>query len=730
MALSKECGWIKFIKYKISAFFSFHNQQPIPKKPFTGEDHPGIILGGPLYRFCKLILKTEDQLSFLTSILMSKKGFPRPSKKEVRAGEIAAFQKLTGDTKPVSVKSLTDDWNEYGDLHPTIISNASHIELTIQIKRTVKELFGGKRYKVRDRTQVFFPSTSANYINSRAEAGAIGAILQHESLLKGLRDRVELVTVKKEQEDETKREDRHAGYIIDTTKLEERFELFWLRVLKEAEEEEPLASPLGLQEALKIRVITKGPPFLYTVLKPLQRFLWGVLKDHPTFKLIGEPITEEYICERLGNQLKELEYYLSGDYQDATNELASWVSEEIADAISTELKLYPVEARLFKRALTEHIIQAPRHMADKAEGYKKQTTGQLMGSIVSFPVLCIANAVIARAAKEFSDKRIWKLADCPMMINGDDLVLKGNKQCYDVWKILGTSVGLNESVGKTYLSKKFLNMNSTTFRRVDGRKIPGNRPGTVRECNFQLVQYVNLGLIYNIQRSSGGKNQKSEEATAWNTAARARELVRMTPEKLLKRVTKLFTKNMSLKDYNIPWFMPEWIGGLGLPKEMGEPSELDLRMGHLILLNWNSQHPVKLRIPSQWRVRELAEKRTPKPLHLPDNPSGQLGHQEYERLLSLKGVELLFDERVDLQDLLKENDEEVAILKKIRHNERVWRLPKKPLPSPLTLDQIEYRKKIEGIHIEYKSLYLERYEIRLSEELYRGFEFPIEPEEF
>lgn len=695
---AKECGWIKFIKYKTAAYFAFHMGQVLPPKPFSGDDKPGILLGGAQYRFMNKILKTEDRRSFLTSILYSKKGFPRPSKKDVKKSELETFEKLTGALKPMMrIQPMFTNWSDIHTQNLQIISSNHPIELQMQLNRTVDEIFENSTYTYLDRCQPFLPSTSANYINSRANAGAIGAIYEDSSILKGLRKAQNPIKIINEDDENMTRYTVSAkNLIVDTKDLEKTFSKFWLRVMNSALSEEPIAVPLGLQEALKVRVITKGPPMLYTLLKPLQKKMWNVLKSHKTFKLVGEPITEEYLSEILGSNLKENEYFLSGDYADATNNLKSWVSGTIAERISDKLKLYKVERRMFLNSLINHVIENPE---TKVKG--QQTTGQLMGSITSFPILCIANAAICRAAHEAATGRIFKLKDCPLGINGDDLILKTNIEGYNIWKTLGQQIGLEESIGKTYLHKDYLNMNSTSYTYKPSRTsvLPN---GKIAKRTFELVQYVNVGLLLNIQRSAGG-DKRLEEATEWNTAARARELVRLTPPKLLKRVQPFFLKTMPKT--NLPWFIPEWLGGIGLPKEMGTPSDLDLRMAHWILLNWKKKRPEKIKIPSLWKTRELAEKAVPKPLLQPQSLGGELAREEYERLLSLTGIGILFDSRVELSTLLREQPEAAVIKRKIRHNEVLWRPPKQKLPHPLAADEIEYAKKIEGYHVTWLSQY-------------------------
>merc|ERR1712156_39191 len=49
-----------------------------------------------------------------------------------------------------------------------------------------------------------------------------------------------------------------------------------------------------------------------------------------------------------------------------------------------------------------------------------QVWGQVMGSPISFPLLCLVNGAMNRLVQEIDQDRPMFLEDCPMKINGDD----------------------------------------------------------------------------------------------------------------------------------------------------------------------------------------------------------------------------------------------------------------------------------------------------------------------
>lgn len=735
--LSEEKGWIAFEKYKTAAFFSFHNDQEIPEKAYYSErgDNPAVFAGGNLYPFVRDLLTTKDRMSFLTSVLYLKKGFPRPDAAALREAELETFHDLT-DTKHTEQhekdRSFKVQALNWGDTNKDSNVNINITYYTIQeeLRRTVKEVFHNSKYSSYDRSKAFMPSTSANYINSRAQAGAVGAIIGDESLLKGLRtpqkEEIKRTKVVINPDEDSIASDRLSEYILNTTDQDQKFEKLWVRLLGRALQEDPDAIPLGLAEPLKKRVITKGPPFLYTVMKPLQKFMWKVMKDHPTFKLTGEPVNEMNLWQQLGRNLEDNEYYLSIDYANATNKLKSWVTETLADAVADELSLYSAERRLLKKSLIHHniITAETKRLDQELKGLlrkgkitkdtvdyisrrrvieyhkigKPQTNGQLMGSIMSFPFLCLANAAICRMSYEYEKQRKIGLINCPLLINGDDGLMKATHFIDRVHTTVSQFIGLEPSIGKVYRSRKFFNINSTTFTRTLHSSPIGEKIAIIP---FKMVKYVNFGLIKGLKRSAigNGKHGLEDESSKYsNVSARAHELERFTPPNLYKKVFKQFVEHNLKGFHSIPWFLPRWIGGLGIPLTFGTPSNIDLRLATRVLLNWKNEQPVDLTAPSGWQIRQLAQKRAPAPFVTTDPILGTSLKDQYESLLGRLGISLLFDSNVSLDDLLKQDDREVT-MSKIRHNEKLWRMTKGALCRPISMERLEFQRRYEGLSV-------------------------------
>jgi hypothetical protein len=194
-----------------------------------------------------------------------------------------------------------------------------------------------------------------------------------------------------------------------------------------------------------------------------------------------------------------------------------------------------------------------------------------MGSIVSFPILCLVNAAICRYSYEESlDGRQVLLRDVPLCINGDDAVLVADPVIRSAWEKYGSLCGLTPSVGKVYFSREFLNINSTHFDYINSPVFISAPGGFTVNASFRLRQRgkVNLGLLYGLVRSVGGVTSANDSLYKVDLGARATKLMDQCPSYLRSRLFGQFIHlNLpALRRYAIPWFLPRSHGGLGFPE--------------------------------------------------------------------------------------------------------------------------------------------------------------------
>jgi len=627
-------SWVKYFKYKTCSFFAFYENQPLPPKPEgLGDDKPGYLFGGVIGQWVKSQLH-QGNGELALSILMAKKGMPSVSKTLIEAAEAAMVKTLTTqrETRQAHIHpQFVDDDSllrmyrfenrriklsveeeasmlegaQYERAHPEEKSYWYEIKVTRlkeEMRRTVKEIFKGKTFGKSEMEVPTFPSTSANYNNTRSKAGTAGFIKTDTELLKqlgqfdfsqffeqskqvyfdgiaqyyGQRGREAQEAINRDCSEEVD------SYVYDPTNFEAIYHKFYWDAFEAAMGEIPHVVPVGLAEALKIRVISKGPPLTYFVLKTFQKFMWTTLKNINQFSLIGRMVRIEDFEDVCGFELGT--WFNSGDYSAATDNLYGWVSETIVEEIGRVCQCEPDLITLAKRALTGHLFP----------GEKEQATGQLMGSIVSFPILCIANAALCRHALELAECMVIPLWNTRMRINGDDnLIATKSKNFNYIWERVCHVAGLDSSVGKTYWNQKFAVINSFHADFADGRWVER--------------RYLNLKLLRK-QRQTDFEEETStrpllEVASNWN------KLIDTCPVDIMETVRKKFFyyNTETLKSFKGSYWLPQWCGGLGMRKTE-EDQELCRQIRMCQMMRNKGDNPRTWPLEKDWTTWDVANR--------------------------------------------------------------------------------------------------------------------------
>lgn len=216
----------------------------------------------------------------------------------------------------------------------------------------------------------------------------------------------------------------------------------------------PVVKAHAIPEPLKVRMITKAEEECW-VLKPVQKAMWKALQHFKCFELTGKPdIDLEFIKSWKG------EYLLSGDYEAATDNL----HQDIMNLAIEELeKVIPEPYRSWMKFESKpHLVTYPDHTGlDDIV----QTRGQLMGSLLSFPVLCVANAACIGIIKK------QNLNEIQALINGDDILFRESERKIKSWKRLTKSIGLKPSIGKNYQAKDFGSINSQLIHQPNKHQV-------------------------------------------------------------------------------------------------------------------------------------------------------------------------------------------------------------------------------------------------------------------
>jgi hypothetical protein len=214
----------------------------------------------------------------------------------------------------------------------------------------------------------------------------------------------------------------------------------------------PIVKAHAISEPLKVRMITKAEEECW-VLKPVQKAMWKALQHFKCFELTGQPnIDLDFIDTWKG------EFLLSGDYEAATDNLNQDIMQIAVDEIKKVIPSPYKEWLEFEAS--SHVVKYP--------GFTKlpdilQTRGQLMGSLLSFPILCVANAACIGIIKK------QELKDIQALINGDDILFRESYRKIKSWKFLVSSIGLKPSVGKNYCDRNFGSINSQLIYREHDR---------------------------------------------------------------------------------------------------------------------------------------------------------------------------------------------------------------------------------------------------------------------
>jgi len=159
-----------------------------------------------------------------------------------------------------------------------------------------------------------------------------------------------------------------------------------------------------------------------------------------------------------GFSLSPGELFYSGDYESATDNLSGPVQKRILSHILNSSTVIPYGIRVMAESTLAMEIEGPL-------GIVRQERGQLMGNLLSFPLLCIVNFL---AFKYAVPRKV------PLLINGDDIVFRASKEEGDRWMSQVGRSGLTLSLGKTMVHHRFFSLNSTWFRSFRGgaRLIP------------------------------------------------------------------------------------------------------------------------------------------------------------------------------------------------------------------------------------------------------------------
>lgn len=564
---------MKWLKYHTSYIFAYSMAQdelPPAPAPFEEGERPGGIVGGDLGRALQTVMRRGRSGNWPArrcayDILMSKLGDPTAPPDFIEATFKDHMKAL----------SKTQESPNFGD---RVVLNL--------VKRAIDEIceqmFRGKEFSHRDP----LPSLRACFENKLSEAGAFG------ELLKGFEYQSVPLSTDLFGMVEVNWEVIEVRFISGDDVVEDfqdYVDYLWRSRLKD-----PLdAIPVPILEPLKVRMITKGQAAEYYRTIELQKFMHGTLKRHPVFEYIGHPIDDQSWANAFGTKrdLLDSQFFVSGDYRAATDNLCPELSLYAWDRICSVVSFRQSESRVWlsqteyadlgRKALCGHRLHYPDGTVIK------QTWGQLMGSPMSFPILCIVNAAATLCSQG------WKFdLNLPLKVNGDDVAFISDEPHYRQWKSTTRVCGLEFSIGKNYTSRDFIIMNSELRRPMEGgRSAYYRRSGFQGEPDskddpwaerlqwydtpkaWKLEGFLNQSILYH--RVKKGVDAGQMKDVYWtDLESLSHEAIRGIPDHDQWKVLSIFLESHRSVLQEVPplcniWF-PKALGGAGVPIPSGK----------------------------------------------------------------------------------------------------------------------------------------------------------------
>jgi hypothetical protein len=153
--------------------------------------------------------------------------------------------------------------------------------------------------------------------------------------------------------------------------------------------------------------------------------------------------------------------FVSGDYTSATDNLNMGVQREILYSLLEGARSVPTGVKSL--ALQSQQISLLEPCGKSCLGCARcrvvlQNRGQLMGNLLSFPLLCLVNYLAFRFFAGLGSEHL------PVKVNGDDIVFRSSPEVYERWAAGVQGAGLALSPGKTMVDSRYFSLNSKIFR--------------------------------------------------------------------------------------------------------------------------------------------------------------------------------------------------------------------------------------------------------------------------
>lgn len=227
-------------------------------------------------------------------------------------------------------------------------------------------------------------------------------------------------------------------------------------------EGKPWVIPKAILSGGKIRVITLDSYENMTYAR-FNAYMFGRIRRQK-WAIAGRSVQEWW--DNQGGRLNDYSDVCSGDLQSATDTFNGALADICIEHVARLFGLSEGECEEMKSFTTRSSLKV-------ADGdFRQQTRGQLMGSCLSFPILCLVSLTAWAVGTDFDIKTEKKqnnellraLAKEPLGINGDDIVF-GTEDGGAGWQRGVASIWGIVSPGKSLLSKWAFTVNSELWWR-------------------------------------------------------------------------------------------------------------------------------------------------------------------------------------------------------------------------------------------------------------------------
>lgn len=504
--------------------------------------------------------KRASSLRFALDLLNIKRGSPAVSDELVESEKVETFKQLTTthawESPFLREKTMYDAKRKVRILSKDPDSSRRVSSVLSALCDTVEYVFAGGSRLLNRELQRPIPGISrkAHFGFSREDLGAYGYLkTKYEEYLQGSNQVVETQLTM----------DYHPRIGVVEWK---RFLPIALQYDLHSDAAIVYSELVGLPEPLKVRVISKGSPASQTLLRPLQKVLWSQVSSKPQFLLTGSPVTGQ-ILEGMFPSLGAKEFFVSGDFKAATNLLAGPLSSVALNLILDQLSAPPLLREEARANLTDSFIVDP---TDETK-FEAQMNGQLMGSVISFPILCIINfAVLLAVLREWHP--YLRAERLPVLVNGDDILFTCNSAQYLKWKSWATSCGLVPSLGKNYCSRHFVMINSTLFKIEDGPFVGPTMP--LKESSHRMVEVAYLNYSHLARTAPKGLCEQRSILDLCALTSKFSELPPALEGFAMRLFFRRYRRDLETLPNGISWSLPPHLGGLGIHTQVGYAPEV------------------------------------------------------------------------------------------------------------------------------------------------------------